>query len=102
MIVFLVFELMPDEEELPLLLRAAVPVGSVDVTVDEVRELMTLPSIVVTSVLTTTAVVLVGVTEDVVLVLSVEVDSAEEDVLLGVEDSEEDVCDWEGVEELDG
>lgn len=95
MMVFLVFELMPDEDELPLLLRAAVPVGSVEVTVDEVNELVTLPSIVVTNVLTTTAVVLVGVTEEVVFVLafSVEVELAESEVeaevLVGVEESEE-------------
>jgi len=54
-IVFRVFELMPDdEEELSSPLRAAVPAGKVEVTVEEATELNIVPDSVRMMVLTTT------------------------------------------------
>lgn len=100
MIVFRVFELMPDDDpELPSLLRAAVPVGRVDVTVEEASELYVDPSWVRTIVLTTTKVVGVGVTLAVVFVVVCfpveveEVSSAsadDDDVLEGVDEADDE------------
>lgn len=87
MMVLRVLLLMPElEEDEPSVLRSAVPVGRVDVTVDEARELNVDPDCVKTWVLTTTKVVGVGVTLAVVFVVFVFelVDSASSslDVLL--------------------
>lgn len=94
--VFRVFELIPDDEEPPSLLRSAEAVGRVDVTVEDASELNVDPDCVKTAVLTTTNVVGVGVTFAVVFVDDsfsddVEVSSADEDdVLVGVDADDED------------
>lgn len=95
MMVLRVFVLMPDDEEPPSLLRAAVLVGRVDVTVEEARELIVDPDSVRTRVLTTTKVVGVGVTLEVVFVEDcfpeeVEVSCAEDVVFEGVDEAEDE------------
>lgn len=108
MMVFRVFELIPDDPDPPSLFRAAVPVGKVEVTVEEASELKVDPDSVRTTVLTTTKVVGVGVTLAVVFVVDSfsdedEVSSADDVVLEGVDEEDaEGVAEAEVVGVTDG